>query len=139
MRLLRISRIKWEVLAILVGDSCPLLDTLSGIDGSVRAVEQMYTMLLEDVPARGPRRDNDHFCSPLGDGLFQFKRGPKKGQKLRVPFFYAPGRRVVCTEAAMKTNVLRGAVIDRAHSHHLAFKTALNEDNIKILDMGDLR
>ena len=135
MKLLRIRLIVWDVLAIVNHrNQCMVLDDLRAMDRSIPAVQAMNALLKDYVPTHGPPLDNRNYCSPLGDGIFQLKRGPKKGKKLRVPFFYRPGKRVVCTEAALKTDKLPRAVINRAHALRNDYLTDEANNAIEIVE-----
>ena len=102
MRLVRIGKLRWEVLAICDHRGCcPVLDFLNGLEGPYRvAAVQMLTYLRQHIPANGPPKA-EPLCKPLGDGLFELRRQPK-GKKLRVVWFYGGGPVIVCAVAFTK-------------------------------------
>jgi hypothetical protein len=100
MKLVRIAREQWDVLAVLdEREECQVLELLmaSGQDAARRS---MLQLLRSRLPAEGPPR-NVELCKSLGEGIFELRRQPK-GPKLRVLFFYDDGCRIVCTNAFLK-------------------------------------
>jgi phage-related protein len=108
MRLVRVARVVWDVLAITDDAGGNVLSELEVIDPSYRRhIENMRVMIEQFVPRNGPPIQNKWKCSPLGDDIFEFKTGPKKGKKLRVLWFYDAGDpivryRVLCTHSFLK-------------------------------------
>jgi hypothetical protein len=103
MKLVRMGRGAWEVLAIVDGRGrCQVLDFLDQLGPNYAAARRAMLLFLQSrLPADGPPVSNAQLCKPLGDGLFELRRQPK-GQKLRVVFFYDEGYRIVCTNAFCK-------------------------------------
>jgi phage-related protein len=107
MRLVRVAKVVWDVVAITGEAGGNVLSELEAIDPSYRRhVENMRVMIEQYVPRNGPPR-NKLKCSPLGDDIFEFKAGPKKGKKLRVLWFYDAGDpiiryRILCTHLFLK-------------------------------------
>lgn len=102
MRLVRLARHRWEVLAILdARDRCEVLEFLLTPGESYRAAaEAMLHLLFEAIPRGGPPKA-EPLCKPLGDGLFELRKQPK-GKKVRVVWFYGGGAVVVCAVAFTK-------------------------------------
>lgn len=103
MRLVRIGRGAWEVLAVVdQRGGCQVLDFLAQLDSNYDAARRAMLLFLRfRLPEEGPPVNNVQLCKPLGDGLFELRRQPK-GKKLRVVFFYDEGYRIVCTNAFCK-------------------------------------
>jgi hypothetical protein len=100
MRLVRIAREQWDVLAVVDDRGrCQVIELLMGA-GQSAAQRSMLWFLRSRLPAEGPPRSVE-LCKSLGDGLFELRRQPK-GPKLRVLFFYDDGHRIVCTNAFYK-------------------------------------
>jgi hypothetical protein len=105
MRLIRIRRHTWDVLAVCDdrGD-CQVLDFLESLEANYdAAVDAMLALLRERVPVHGPPRRMP-LTRDLGQDLFEFRREPK-GKRLRVIWFFDTGRVVVCTTAFTKDDV----------------------------------
>jgi phage-related protein len=100
MRLARVARGSWEVLAVLdERGECQVLELLMGPHQSA-AQRSMLRFLRSQLPVEGPPRSVE-VCKSLGGGIFELRRQPK-GPKLRVLFFYDDGYRIVCTNAFYK-------------------------------------
>jgi phage-related protein len=100
MRLVRIAREQWDVLAVVDDRGrCQVLDFLMG-SGQSAAQRFMLMFLRLRLPAEGPSH-SAALCKSLGSGMFELRRQPK-GPKLRVLFFYDDGYRIVCTNAFCK-------------------------------------
>jgi hypothetical protein len=96
IRLVRIRKVNWDVLAMP-----EVLDELQGVDPSYRPVaDSMFALLRRRVPEAGPPKGE--ISEPLGDGIFEFRRQPQRGPKLRVLWFYDAGRVIICTRAFLK-------------------------------------
>ena len=103
MKLVRIARKRWEVLAVCDNrGKCLVLDFLAGLAGTTYqiAAGQMSRLLDVQVPANGPPK-TEPLCKPLGEGLYEFRKQPK-GKKLRVFWFYGGGAVIVCAVALTK-------------------------------------
>lgn len=103
MRLVRIARDQWDVLAILDGrGECQVLDFLQQLPPSYAAAQRwMLQFLRLQLLAAGPPRNNADLCKSLGGGIFELRRQPK-GKKLRTLFFYDDMSRIVLTNAFLK-------------------------------------
>jgi phage-related protein len=97
MRIVRLGRAVWHVLAIADELGHSLWDELRAADPSDSAAEQMRATLAIDVPRNGPPLMNKTRCRALGGGIYEFKE-----PGLRVLWFYDTGRRIVCTHACPK-------------------------------------
>ena len=102
MRLVRIGRAVWDVVAIADESGHSVWDELEGADPSDRAAERMRATLETDVPMNGPPRTNRTKCRDLGDGIYEFKEGG-----WRVLWFYDAGepvrrRQIVCSHLSPK-------------------------------------
>ena len=102
MRLVRIRRVVWDVIAIADDNGHHVMDELAAIDPSYRHAETMRALISEHVPRNGPPRHNELRCKPIGDDILEFKTGPRRGRKLRVLWFYDEGHVIVCTHSLMK-------------------------------------
>lgn len=102
MKLVRLARKRWEVLAILdAREHCEVLDFLMDPEESYSvAAQTMLRLLFEGIPSGGPPR-TEPLGKSLGDGLFELRKQPK-GKKLRVVWFYGGGAVVVCAVAFTK-------------------------------------
>jgi len=97
MKLLRLAREKWDVLAVCDEDwTCQVVEFLLGLEGKSRSGEKMLHLLRQRVASAGPPR-NIEISKELEDGIFEFRRG-----QVRVLWFYDAGRVVVCTHGIWK-------------------------------------
>ena len=96
MRLVRLRRQVWDVLAVADESGRCLVDDLLELSRrggkDQRTAKRMIALLLEDLPANGPR---GNLSKHLTDHILEFRRGPKRGKQLRVTYFYGSGRRVI--------------------------------------------
>ena len=110
MRLLRIARRKWDVLAVLSGqDRCQVIDFLTEHCGQnpdeqdlttfENACALMLGLIREHIPVHGAP-EKMPLCKPLGGGLFEFRKQPS-GDKLRVTWF-RDNKMVICVLAFSK-------------------------------------
>jgi hypothetical protein len=114
MKLVRIAREEWDVLAVLDSrDRCQVLEFLDELDGAESiGVAGMMRLLKEIVPRFGLPRSTS-LCKSLGDGVFEFRRQPK-GKKLRVLWFYGGSAVIVCTAAFKKAEKTPRAQLEQA-------------------------
>lgn len=114
MKLVRIAREKWDVLAVLDSrEECQVLDFLADLDGPESAAAgSMIALLKHKVPKSGPP-GKEPSCKSLGDGVYEFRRQPK-GKKLRVLWFYGGTAVIVCTAAFKKAERTPRAPLDQA-------------------------
>ena len=118
MRLVRIAKNQWDVLAACdEALACQVLDFLANAASEADA-RKMFVLLEDRVAGHGPPSNNENMSKYLRDDIFEFKRGPKRGPKLRVLWFYGgSGRRrtVICSIALLKdTGAIPPAEIDRS-------------------------
>jgi hypothetical protein len=114
MNLVRIAKLRWDVLAILdARGRCPVLEFLADLQGPQRtAAEQMLALLRHQIPANGPPK-GALLCKPLGDGLYELRRQPK-GKKLRLVWFYGGGAVIICAAAFTKAERTPRIELERA-------------------------
>ncbi len=107
MKLLRIAKGRWEVVAVVDGQGrCPVLDLLDGTGPceGLRRVS-MAQLLRLYLPLEGPPKCNLQLCRSLGDGIFELRR-PPQGARPEVLFFDDEDlRRIVCTSAFPEAKV----------------------------------
>lgn len=134
MRLVRIGRRRWDVLAVMDHrGQCQVLDFLASLEGSSRAVaEAMSRLLRRTIPANGPPRA-EPLCKPLGDGLFELRKQPK-GKKLRVVWFYGGEAVIVCAVAFSKAERTPRERIEEARRLREQYRLARSRNQIEILD-----
>jgi phage-related protein len=100
IRLVRIAREQWEVLAVLDDRGlCQVIDFLTA-PAKDKSRRILLLFLQFRLPVEGPPRSTE-LCKSLGGGIFELRRQPR-GPKLRVLFFSDDGYRVVCTNAFTK-------------------------------------
>lgn len=140
MVLYRISQGVWEVLAVCddVGN-CGVLDELMRLEGGNRQEEGLATKmryLLEQwVPnqVQGPQTHNKNISKHLSGKIFEFKKGQKKGPKIRVLWFYGHRKQVICTSCFLKTDKVPILLIDEAEDLRTDFEADYAADDIEIL------
>ena len=98
MRLVRIGRVVWDVLAIADESGRSVLDDL----GLTEAEGRMLATIETDVPLNGPPVGNVTRCKDVGDDILEFKEWG-----VRVLWFYDAGepkirRRIICTHFCPK-------------------------------------
>lgn len=110
MQVVKIASVHWTILAVCdQSDECLVLSLLEDLANGNRTEQslatKMFSLLREFVPERttNPRVTNENMSKKLEDDLFEFKRGSKKGPKVRVLYFYESGRTIVCTHAFLKS------------------------------------
>lgn len=115
MKLLRLAKGRWEVLAVMDRRGrCPVLDFLDDLNGNLRPAREFLNLSLRVyLPLEGPPATSANLCKPLGDGLFELRRQPK-GPKPRVLFFQDGGHRIVCTNAFSKLETTPRSEIELA-------------------------
>ena len=134
MKLVRIARGEWDVLALLDSrDRCQVLEFLEELDGSANvAAEGMMWILKKTVPRHGPPRSAS-LCKSLGEGVFEFRRQPK-GKKLRVLWFYGGAAVIVCTPAFKKAEKTPRTQLDQARFLCKQYWIARSRGELEILD-----
>lgn len=138
MKLVRIARLRWEVLAVCDSrGGCPVVEFLDALKRTPHqvAAEQMMQMLASQVPLSGPPK-TEPLCKSLGNGLFEFRRQPK-GKKLRVVWFYGGGAVVVCSAAFTKAERTPRTAIERTLLLRELYRSAKADDEIEIVDIEE--
>jgi phage-related protein len=134
MKLLRIARNQWDVLAICDQRSeCQVLrflEDLEGLEG--KAARSMLSLLRKTVPNLGPPK-GEPLCKSLGDGVYEFRKQPK-GKKLRVLWFYGGTAVIVCTSAFRKAERTPQIQIERARFLRKQYWIARSRSEIEIVD-----
>jgi len=137
MKLLRLGRANWDVVAICDEDGgCPVLDILltGHREGSKEARNKMLSLLTQSVPFDGPQLENRTVCKPLeprSESLYEFRKQPKRGSKPRVVWFFDGEWRIVCAVAFFKT--------DRTPEDKLWQARALRRSYFRAKATGDLQ
>jgi phage-related protein len=134
MKLVRIAKLRWEVLAVCdQRGRCPVLDFLMDLDGTTYqiAAEQMLRFLRSQVPISGPPKA-EPLCKHLGDGLFEFRKQPK-GKKLRVVWFYGGGAVIVCAAAFTKAERTPRTQVERARALQKAYLEDRRDEQLEII------
>lgn len=137
MYLYKIGKDKWTVLAYAKDKrDCPVLEFL--LDRSVYKNDKtkMITLLSDKVPIRGPSK-SENFSKHLEGNIFEFKRGPRRGLKIRVLYFYGQNRLIICTHAFMKSNKTPQNLIENAEKIRTEYLRDKKLNQIKILEMED--
>lgn len=103
MVLSQIAKDRWTVLALTEknGD-IPLLEFLMDHKTSGEAKKRMLAFLRENIPTKGPPKNNEEKCKKLTSHIFEFKSDAKRGPKVRVLFFYDKGNIVICSNFFLK-------------------------------------
>jgi len=130
MRLRRVRRTRWDVLAVCSprGD-CPLLEYLVGLEAQLAADGRAMLRLLARVAEHGPPR-NVEISHKIAGEIWEFISG-----RLRVLWFYDEGRRVVCCHGFVKrTKKTPAAEIERGMSAHEAYQAAKQRGTLKVED-----
>lgn len=134
MKLLRIARRQWDVLAICDGrGECQVVRFLEELQGPEKvAAESMLMILKETVPRSGPPK-GEPLCKPLGEGIYEFRRQPK-GKKLRVLWFYGGTAVIICTAAFRKAERTPRVQLDQARFLRKQYWLARSRGEIEITD-----
>lgn len=138
MKLVRIARLRWEVLAVCDSrGGCPVVEFLVNQMGTTYqvATEQMSRLLKVQVPANGPPK-TEPLCKSLGDGLYEFRKQPK-GKKLRVFWFYGGGSVIVCAAAFTKAERTPRTKIAQALLLRERYRLAKADEKIEIVDIKE--
>jgi phage-related protein len=135
MNLVRIAKLRWDVLAILdARGHCPVLEFLADLQGPQRfAAEQMLALLRQQIPANGPPK-GEPLCKCLGNGLYELRRQPK-GKKLRVVWFYGGGAVIVCAAAFTKAERTPRTEIERAKQASADYWHARARSELRIVEL----
>ena len=136
MRLVRIAKVQWEVLAVLDGRNGSVWSWLEDRK-SDRHVNRMQKRIRRRVPREGAPRHPFH-GTILGDGVGEFRTGPENGPKLRVLYFYAKGKRIICTEGFWKKTETAPDQIKRAERLKRKYLGAIDDGTLRIIDLDEL-
>jgi hypothetical protein len=133
-----IERRLWEVRAICEDTTgrAAVLDLLETGSSETQAARRFTLALLrEHIPNPGPPRGD--MSAPLGDGIFELRRQPKKGPKLRVLYFYDETLRrvVVFTHGFFKDQRRAPEEIQRARELRAKYYAAIAEHRLEIVDL----
>ena len=134
MKLVRIARLDWDVLAVVDHRGhCQVLEFLDALAPNYHAAGRMMLHLLEVIlPANGPPVHNSAISKPLGGGIFELRRQPK-GRKLRVVYFYDSGCRIICTSAFTKAETTPRIEIESARFLARLYREAKFRNELIIL------
>lgn len=104
MDLVRIGTGVWEVLV-----SGQVIDVLTDWSSAKGPKKAMLSFLRESVPLGGPQEGNRTVCKVLRPGslkLAEFRKGERRGTKIRVIWFYGDEarRQIVCVRAFPKND-----------------------------------
>jgi phage-related protein len=128
MRLRRVHRARWDVLAVCGprGD-CPLLEFLAGLEARLAADGRAMLRLLAFVAEQGPPRNVETSHKIAGE-VWELIAG-----RLRVLWFYDEGRLVVCSHGFVKrTRKTPAGEIERAHAACAAYRAAKKDGTLKM-------
>jgi phage-related protein len=134
-----------ELLSI-VGRRCSVLFTEQvltelGDWGSAKEPKTaMVSLMTKSVPDHGPPLGTPA-CTPMGDGLFEFRKGQHRGPKVRVLWFYGDNteRLIVCVRAFVKTFPKTPPdEIAAAKAARVLYSNAARNKTLRIEDGSDL-
>lgn len=99
MRLVRLACLRWDVLAL----PQMLDDLVAAPVAHAGTIKSMLALLRESVPRYGPQKDNPEICKYLKFyDLWEFRKQPRRGKKLRVVWFEDGSHIIVCVAAFAK-------------------------------------
>jgi len=135
MRLVRIARDRWDVLAVVDNRGhCQVLEFLLALAPNYQAAKRAMLYLLQVIlPGSGPPAHNSEISKPLGGGIFELRRQPK-GRKLRVVYFYDSNFRIVCTSAFTKAETTPQVEIESARFLVRLYREAKFRNELIILE-----
>lgn len=136
MRLVRKGRAVWEVLAIEDHRGSSVWTWLQAEADSGNRHAQSMRVLIRHVLSNGPP-ESPFLCDSLRDKIYEFKRGPKRGRKLRVLFFYDEGRVIVCTHAFWKDQRTAPNEINKAVAMRRGYFDAKRSGGLEIREERD--
>ena len=130
MLLYTLGRAAWTVHAVASddGESCDVVDLLKS---SGRHGTSMLAKLREVVPEKGPYLNE--FSEALRDGILEFRKPSGRGGTLRVLYFFAPNRVVVCACGVLKkTKKTPDDLIDRAIAIHKRYEREVAANTVTV-------
>ena len=130
MRLRRVRRARWDVLAICGprGD-CPLLDFLEDLEGQLAEDGRALLRLFAFAAEQGPPH-NVEVSHKIAGEIWEFIAG-----RLRVLWFYEAGRLVICSHGFVKrTRKTPAGEIERAQAAYEAYQAAKKSGRLKMED-----
>jgi phage-related protein len=135
MKLVRIARVHWDVIAVLDHRGrCQVLEFLNALAPNYQAAKRAMFQLLEVIlPENGPPARNSEISKSLGGGIFELRRQPK-GRKLRVVYFYDSSFRIVCTSAFTKAETTPQIEIESARFLSRLYREAKFRNELTILE-----
>jgi hypothetical protein len=131
MRLVRMGRAVWDVLAIADEDGRSVWQVLQNLHEGA-GVERMCVTLEQEVPLNGPPTMNATRCRTLGEGIYEFKEAG-----VRVLWFYDEGgpvkrRCIICTHYSPKVKKKEfQKEISKAHRMREAYLIAKSTGKLK--------
>ena len=132
---LQLARAAWEVRAVCdESDNCLVLDFLGAGEKATRAHRMgMLSLVREHIPRHGV--PPGPLSGPLGKALFELRKQPGKGPRLRVPFFYdrRDSRIVVCTHAFWKDQPTMPREIQRALQLRSVYYASQRRGDLRLL------
>ncbi len=128
MKLRRIRRARWEVLAVCSArGECPLLDFLAGLESQLALDGRAMLRLLSFAAEQGPPR-NVEISHKIAGEIWELIAG-----RLRVLWFYDEGRLVVCSHGFVKrTRKTPSGEIERAQAAYDAYQAAKKARNLTL-------
>lgn len=140
MEVVVLARGSWTVLALLDGrHDCQVLKFLLN-EEPVDLGTRMLAQIEQSVRDSGPPKHNEELSKHLEGKVYEFRKGPKKGKKLRVVWFYSPPpnqRTVVCVEAFHKREETPKGVIVRTEALADQYAEALKNKTLKVYSKED--
>lgn len=114
MNLVQVGQVVWRILAIEDAKGQSAWAELERSPASDRHAGNMQALLFH-VLSNGPPRDASK-SKHLRDKIFEFRRGPKTGPKLRLLWFYDEDERrvIICTHLFRKKKPQVESEIDKA-------------------------
>jgi phage-related protein len=130
MKLRRVRRARWDVLAICGRrGECPLLEFLAGLEAQLESDGRTMLRLLSFTAEQGPPH-NVELSHKIAGEIWELVAG-----RLRVLWFYDEGRLVVCSHGFVKrTQKTPPGEIDRAQAAYAAYQVAKKAGALEVAD-----
>jgi len=137
MRLVRVGRDLWEVLAFCdPRGRCQVLEFLTAFNSSSRAATHgMLALLTQIVPSAGPPQ-GEPLSKSFGGGIYELRKQPN-GKKLRVLWFYGGTRSIVCTYAFEKAEWTPQLLVERSRLLRRQFLAARSRGEVEVTDFEE--